>query len=65
MRHISPPDLGTPLASPAERARDPQDRQTGPVTSYVESVLFGRRRQRGSSPHTAGDGKARVEQERI
>ena len=64
MRHISPPDLSARLASPAEQARDTQDRKTGPGPSYVEAVLLGRRRQRGSSPPAAGDGKARVEQER-
>jgi hypothetical protein len=64
MRHISSPDLGTPLAGAAERVREPQAREAAPGPSYVESVLFGRRRQRGSSPHAAGDGKARVEPER-
>jgi len=64
MRHISPPDLGTPLAGAAERVHEPPAREAAAGPSYVESVLLGRRRQRGSSPHAAGDGKTRVEPER-
>jgi len=65
MGHISHPDGNAGLASPVERAREPQHRDSGPGPSYVESVLFGKRRQRGSSGPSAGDAKARVEQERI